>query len=259
MAEFIIALCSAIAATLVGFAIPPLVRFFKNRSDPVTATVQVHPIRNEESGLQYGFPEPLNLSASEIDDLNEMDRQKFLEWVQIHGGVQVGHLRLTVTISGNRSQPVEVTGIHVKKTCKEPLTGAYMLGLSGLGEGPVIGMAFDLKEPVPVAHKYVNYEPSGNYFNEKKISLAPNEQQTLIITVSSDNKYCSFTFEMAVVDAGRVATVTIDDHGRPFALTPDLTNHDETHLYAAYRDLYLGGVITGGDWVRENPAAYGPW
>ncbi|MCX4639894.1 hypothetical protein OG775_33110 [Streptomyces platensis] len=253
------AVVSAAVSALFTFGVPGIMEAFEFSGDPVVPTPQVHPTENEESGLDYAFAEPLNLSAQEIDKLDNMDRGALLKWIRSRGGAQVGSLDVTLTIEGNRPHQVEITGIYVKKNCKAPLSGSYMESHADLGGGPVPKMAFDLNETTPVARRYVNGEVSGDYFEEERMWLAPHEQQTIKIEVASGKQYCNFTFEMSVVDDGEIVTVPIYDSGHRFSLTSSLTKPvDMPHPYAAYRDLYVGGVMTpGGRWIRENPVTYG--
>ncbi|SEC12551.1 hypothetical protein [Streptomyces sp. 2314.4] len=252
------AVVSAAVSAVFTFGIPAASEAIEFSGDPVVSTVQVHPAENEESGLEYAFAEPLHLSAQEIDKLNKMDRGTFLRWVRSRGGAQAGALYATLTIEGNRSQQVEITGIHVKKKCRPPLTGTYMDAPSETGGGPVYKMAFNLEETSPAAHRFESNEISGDYFEEERMWLAPHEQQTIKVEVDSGRQYCDFTFEMSVVDDGEISQVSINDSGRHFLLTPSLIKPgDEPHRYAAYRDLYVDGAMTHGSrWIRKNPATY---
>lgn len=157
-----------------------------------------------------------------------------------------------VTVMGNESKIVTITGMQVVKHCQAPLTGALFYNPSQ-GFDSTIRLSFNLDGPIDYAQYKSGPIFLGNVFQEHVVTLQPGETHTFSIYVETALHYCQFTFQMTVATPNGVVAESIDDNGKPFQLT------SQAPQFSAYQAIYAGGVESpepNGSYVQVNPKTY---
>lgn len=217
-------------------------------------------VRNVLQGGTYVFPQKRVLTAAELRTLNQFNltQPQYDTWFRSRGAVDPEFSNLKLVVEGNRTHPVQVTGLRLIKHCQQPLDGTLFASPPG-GSNPTLRIGFNLDSPASIAQDYRGsfypYPMSGDYFAEHTISLSRSEVQTLQVSAITTKQYCEYILELTAVDGGTTVTETITDHGRPFRVTAlKFANQDP---YSDYKALYVGGVLTRkGAFIAENPATY---
>jgi len=217
--------------------------------------------------VSFVTPRPSVLSTAQLSALNSSataGNSEYEAWLLDHGAVPTGLGLISVTIVGNSVTPVTITQMQVVKQCAQPLTGTLFYDPSNVG-GPtsVPTVYFDLDTAVTVG----TYAPptgsgkaaGGSFFAKEVVKLGLHEQQTLAIQVRTARQYCTFTFQLTIATSSGQATETIDDNGRPFALTAANNGPFSGPPYSAYHVIYAGGKANaqhGGTFIRVDPERY---
>jgi hypothetical protein len=210
---------------------------------------------------------PSVLSTAQLSALNSSataGNSEYEAWLLDHGAVPTGLGVISVTIAGNSVTPVTITQMQILKHCGQPLTGTLFYNPSNVG-GPISvpTIYFDLDTAVTMGA----YAPppgsgkpaGGSFFAKEVIKLGLHEQQTLTIQVKTAMQYCTFTFQLKIATSSGQVTKTIDDNGRPFALTAANNGPSSGPPYSAYHVIYAGGKAStqhDGTFIRVDPERY---
>ncbi|MFD7975298.1 hypothetical protein [Streptomyces sp. NPDC059071] len=188
------------------------------------------------------FANPRALSKEELRGLNASD--DFGAWAHEHGAVGIDEAQtIGFTLRGNRKHTVRIQGMKlVKKTCTAPLSGMFLYSPQAGGAGN-LELNFNLDGP--------NRTVESDYFAKRNVTLTKDEQETFVITTPTKTRSCTFTIEAAILDQDKNTTLTIDDNGRPFAVTARLDMKQ-------YQILYVGGVAAcpPNGWSRQDPRTF---
>jgi hypothetical protein len=205
------------------------------RAEGVTPMTR-EPLYNEATGSVKP------ISGARLAELNSAYRSGSPEAGQILaslGAAQIGSGSADVTLVGNEKSTVTITGLQVVKHCQEPLDGT-LFSSSSSGLRPTLPVNFDLDR---------DGSDNSNPFPGKVVTLAPGETFTLTVSAETSKFYCQFSFLMTVTGAYGTVSETIDDNGRPFALTAGMAS-------GKYRIVYIGGVGSpddNGNYASVNP------
>lgn len=225
---------------------------------------QVTPI-NTAPNFSFVVPRLLVLDSTQLAGLNSEDESDITKLETSERGVPTGSGFINVTVMGNASKTVTITGMRVIKQCRPPLGGTFFYNPPA-GGGPTIGLGFNLDSPADYAQNVErSYEYSGDYYQTHVVTLEPGEPQTFTIDVSSVRHYCQFYFEMSVATAQGNFTEKISPPGGQFQLTGSAaqwTNPSNGAINCSpYQAAYIGGVAVpdpaaNSSWVRVNPKTY---
>lgn len=237
-------LAAVLAALLAAFG-GDVYKWIKGGVTPKGDPVQV------DSVSVHIPPEPGAVFAGEVtataDDLKFLtdNPQKLGEWAHKKGGVGFSDSQsINITLRGNRDHKVRITGMNlVKESCSAPLTGTFFLSPTA-GSSEYRALSFDLDSPGSTV--------ASDYFAKKAITVGRGEQEAFTVMTPSKNQSCSFKIEATVLDEDEESKLTIDDNGRPFAVTAGLDDDSK------YKALYVGGVgsCPPGGWTRQDPKRY---
>jgi hypothetical protein len=229
------------------------------------------------SGDSFAFPEPLNISPVQLQAFDSTSRGYMPGWVGLnqnypwawaHGGAAVTGIAITLDLRGNRKSPVRIQGMQLAEQCRTPAVGTLFYSPSA-GGGHVIKMGFNLDKVHPIA-QMDNGGGAGfgkPYFSEETITLAHGEKQQLQVGASTQQHYCAFRIDMAVLAGNRIVHELIGNGKQPFRVTAAPTAPDpilrgqRTIKYRAYQRVYVGGVASdtvgcSTKWVGVDPATY---
>ncbi|PZG46478.1 hypothetical protein C1I98_14550 [Spongiactinospora gelatinilytica] len=185
-------------------------------------------------------------------------------WFRRNGVAEDGIIK--VVLRGNSDHKVRIINMAAVAKCGPPLHGTLFYRSAGGADDDIIRRGFDLDSADPRAQLPKGWDPRGDHFTQKTISLVRNEDVTLVLVPTTAEHFCEFTFKMDVLVNGVRTSMKLDNNRKPFRLTSliekrdkkrdDLTRIDVT----AYDVLY---VYATNDldrrrpgWSRWDPAAY---
>jgi hypothetical protein len=211
----IAAIVVLVAAVLVGGYF-----LFRNQStdsgQPVGVVVQDN-TDPSVGGVIYALADPLSPAPPTITvgpQLNAVVHQ--------HDGVRVDHLDLTLVLTGQRDEPVTITGIHAVTHKHLPPWGGTLLFTPGQGEEDTITSCVGIggADPVlrirpPSATDCASTYPP--FFAQHNLSLSKGETSVVSCrVVATTDGYFEFTLIMDVVADGQSQEITITN---PLRLT----------------------------------------
>ncbi|MFJ9417623.1 hypothetical protein ACIRPT_26140 [Streptomyces sp. NPDC101227] len=124
-----------------------------------------------------------------------------------------------VTLEGNRSHTVDITGIHIKVRSKAtPTPGGTLLVYPSQGEDTNIKIGFNLDEPVPVPR---NADREGEAFGERyfdghSVSVKKGEIVNFGFTFQTVKWDVTYDLVLDEVINGEHTTQTVTNGSRPF-------------------------------------------
>jgi hypothetical protein len=195
------------------------------RGDPFTVTVVTDPPHEAVPG------------AVARERLDSLDSQRAIESMRPPFSEALGRSRFVpanqaatyLQLTGQRSQPVNVTGIHIRVLKREPpLTGTLLLGPGPQGSSPDVVLQATVDDPSPrlieSGGQATSREP---YFATHHISLSRAETVRVVLFTTASHCYCEWDVaidyladgKQAVLYAGRDGIVHGDRDPRPFAIS----------------------------------------
>jgi len=269
---------AGVAATVVAAAVAAvLVPYFTSLGNKVSNSLNQPgqpggpPVKVDLVTLEQGpnqsrvFPGKLTLSASQLESLNSLHAYSpaTQNWFTSRGAVAADGVLIQLVVQGNRNNPVRIVNMQPVENCHAPLTGTLFYSPSA-GADTATQMLINLDDPLAPS-KYIasangQITSGKNFFQHFTVSLKHNEQYTFLISAYTAKQYCSFTFNMSVLDGSRTLTETVSDNGKPFQATVIYgQNSVSPGAFSRYQEIYAGGVApgsSGGKWARVNPATY---
>ena len=141
------------------------------------------------------------------------------------GGVVAGAVTLDITITGPSDHVALLTGLdfHVVRR-RQPMTGVLINDAHGCGAGGVFrygSVDFDGAPPYWTTPKRLPARTAETYQPLRfPYKIGADDLETLAIDVSTQHCRCSWTAALHISDGDKLETVTVDDDGSPFELTP---------------------------------------
>ncbi|WP_139177278.1 hypothetical protein [Geodermatophilus siccatus] len=250
---------TATAVTAVGSRLEEVVTKATETGPPVSVD-QVMEFRSDMYGDSVAFARGASFTDADLAELNQIDQDfggmDSVEWLESRGGVAPDIVLIQLALSGNRTGSVRITNLEVHPDCSAPLDGLWFEDPPA-GADDSIRMHFDLDDSNPVAKvASMDGSPTGepeDYFPARTISLKQGEQQVIIVSASTEEKYCSFFLDMTVLEGDETSTHRITmPAGSPFEVTASLPLDQ-------YEEVYLGGVVCY-PWVKAGNAFFnGDW
>ncbi|MEU6274098.1 hypothetical protein ABZ871_17075 [Streptomyces populi] len=124
-----------------------------------------------------------------------------------------------VTVEGNRSHTVDITGIRIKVRSKvTPAPGGTLLVYPSQGEDTNIKIGFNLDEPVPVPRNADSEGEAfgGRYFDDHSVSVKKGEIVNFGFTFQTVKWDVTYDLVLDELIDGRHTTQTVSDGSRPF-------------------------------------------
>lgn len=224
-----------------------------------------------DGGRSHALPEIHHLTATQLAGLSLSPSafNKFIE--KNHGAAADGAGRALVqlTLRGNRSYPVLITGMKILKQCGPPMRGTLFYSPPA-GEVSNAMIGFDLDSPTPQADTVTITGSDGklgsSYFLSRHITLN-GVQDTQVASIEATTAgSCSFRLVLQVLDKSQTINETVNDStaigaGPPFRITRMITRPslEPPELgdpnFTAYGLTYVGGVMDAscrGYWTRVD-------
>jgi hypothetical protein len=205
----------------------------------------------------YALPNRLQLTSVQLTQLNANAPTSTggKAWFAAQHAVIASPATVTVVVEGNRSGAVRIMGIQPVASCHPPLAGTLFYSPS---QG--IDTNIQLLVILDAANPEARSLDGSDFFTAHTVSLTHGEQETFVIAVEARRAYCSFTFDMTVLDGSKTVTETISNAGQPFAITA-LDQQSSGPVYGAYQAMYIGGMASaargsGLNWAQVDPGTY---
>ncbi|MEU6932300.1 helix-turn-helix transcriptional regulator [Streptomyces sp. NPDC046374] len=216
------------AAAVVGLVVPAA--YVVGRSDDNKAGA---------AGADAGPPAPLSVGISSYNWEEPCGQYYVLDqqpahvpppptpqdtrgWARALGGIDGGHLRIQLTVTGRTQAPVVLTALHVRVTERaKPLDGSvYSMG-DGCGSG-IVPQTFDadLDAPRPYLKPVAGQDgdrvvPAKNF----PYKVSTGDPQVLNLDVHTEQYVASWYLELAWSSGKEHGTVRVDDGGHLFRTT----------------------------------------
>ncbi len=167
----------------------------------------------------------------------------------------------------NRSHPVSISDIQVRKSCQAPYSGTIFdakAHITSAGAGPPgsqLGIDLDSSNPeVMLAKGWDTSNWTHEYASGLPVPIPAQGSYEFDLRAIALHHACSFWLVLTVVDRGSERSLTFGDYGTPFrvsALLPRALRQKKSndHPYVGYSRLYVGMAASpwaDGTWVREN-------
>jgi hypothetical protein len=150
------------------------------------------------------------------------------------GAARIGKSILDLVVEGSAEHEVTIVDLRPEIVVrKKPVHGAQFRCASA-GAVEAIGFEFDFNEPHPVVREVGHGEGRGSpYFSDgDTIVLKQGEVQPIQITaIAAEGAYVAWNLVVEAVVDSKIETFTVDEHGRPFQLTPDLPANSFDRYY----------------------------
>lgn len=190
---------------------------------------------------------------------------RLIEELRATGGANPNELMLSLTLEGRRSQPIHVDDIRpVNIHHSAPYSGTF-LNIPPQGPGETVKIMFNFDEVEPRARTAIytggRHEAGGLFFQDNTLTIEDAKQNTIFVKSITTRWAVTFDIRIDYRIGDKPDHLLINDHGRPFALTP-MNCTDRSQLdangatvadgHAAYERVWkLRGDFQGIEPVQE--------
>ncbi|QXJ25799.1 hypothetical protein AGRA3207_007350 [Actinomadura graeca] len=158
-------------------------------------------------------------------DANAYNLSRLIEEVRSAGGANLQKLNLVIKLEGRRNQPLFVDNVHpvnIKRT--KPYRGS-LVNIPPQEGGETIKMMFDFDQIDPRAREVSGpkggpYKPGDLFFNNRTLTVQDGQQDSLLIQSITTRQAVTFEIRIDYRIGNRPKHLDINNHGRPFALSP---------------------------------------
>lgn len=156
------------------------------------------------------------------------------------GAANPNVLTVRVTLEGRRNQPIKVDTVEPVNIRRQAPYAGIFLSIPPQGGGNTIKMIFNLDEAHPIARLPVpvkegdppkptqsdGMQPGPPFFQNTTLTLGDGEEDAIVIKSVATRWATSFDIRIAYRVGDQARTVTINNAGHPFAVTPlNCTDH----------------------------------
>jgi hypothetical protein len=169
------------------------------------------------------------LDSAESQQAIESMRAPFKEAIGKARLVPADQTTIYMQLTGQRSQPVNVIGMHIRVLKREaPLTGTLLLGPGPQGDSPNIVLQATVDDPSSKLVELVNGVPAQQpYFATRHVSVARGEAVPFALFTRAGHCYCEWDVAVDFVADGRQSVLYVGRNGivhgdrdpRPFAIS----------------------------------------
>lgn len=218
---------SAIGTNVVNEVFPGIWRLITG-TDSLRINVRDAPGANDGFALAIWSSQGLASQLGHVDGCESL-----LATADDLGAVRVGRSYKDLVVEGSTDRDVTIVDLRAEVVDRRPpMHGAEIHCQSAGGIGG-IGISFDFDEPKPVARRVSEDTNNGKpyFLNGDAIMLKQGEVQPIQITAMTTHGYVVWNIVADLVVDGESETITIDDNGEPFQLTPGPPDVKFTHYY----------------------------
>lgn len=219
---------SAIGTNIVNDLYSDVSRWVSG-DDPLRVNVRDAVGANDGFTMATWSPRPIEGRGEAIDGCESL-----LATAKKAGAARVGTSISDLLIEGGTDRDVTIVDLRAKIVDRRaPMHGAEF-HCESAGAVAGIGVSFDFDEPQPVARLVSDDADDGTPYFAKGdvIVLKQGEIQPIQITATaSRDEYVAWDLEVDLVVDGASETITIDEGGEPFQITPGQPNADFKRYY----------------------------
>ncbi|MEU4516284.1 helix-turn-helix transcriptional regulator [Nonomuraea wenchangensis] len=262
-------IAASLAVLPLMTASAPLLSAERQQPPSANSSGDIHySLQYQDSGFDLVLPKGVALSAEQEAILSnwskaDLDREEIgladlRAELRAAGAATPVELNLLLKVQGKSDQPIYVDSVKpVDIRHTEPYNGTF-LNIPPAEPGKTIKMLFNFDEITPQARVPVwdrsntEYKPGPLFFSEKKLTIRDTDEDAIAIT--SITTRWAVTFKIRIdyrIGTGPSKSLTIDDHRRPFALTP-MSCLDRTRMDKDGEPARFGNVTYQQIWqMRE--------
>jgi hypothetical protein len=213
-----IAITAAVAA--VALALVPFAVVIIDKANDDDVIIQVLPVRLAVG--QSSSPSAVTPDHIPDSDLPPLDNAKFKEWARKHKAVYANRLEVSFITRSDSTQQIAIRDARVVVIeRKAPMSGTW-IEPTGAGPGPNRVLWANLDDDPPTI------STDGGW--EFPLVISQSEMEAFTVIAQVENCYCMFRIELEYIDAaGTLKTATVDDDGRPFAVTSTQNAKEKVH------------------------------
>lgn len=233
-------------------------------------------VRYEDHGFELILPAWVKLTAKQnkfLEDwgLSGSDSYSLFDLARdlraVGAATPIDEMNLVITLEGRRNQDIHVDNIRpVKIRRTSPYSGTY-LDIPPQDPGFIGQMLFNFDEHSPKAlipefrHRVAKTKRAkGLYFRKKTLTIKDGKEDAINIVVASTRHAVTFEILVEYHIGGKHRRMIINDHGRPFAVSPvncishegvnpAITGDDFPFGYASYDHVWS----LRRDWKSIDP------
>jgi hypothetical protein len=214
----------------------------------VVTVLEAQTVKSEEGGT-VAFSSDVEIDAADLAQVNA-STDHFAHLLDL-GASPVGRSFALVVLEGNRSDTVRIVDADIERDCSDPLDGTLFLDPPA-GADDSLRLDFDLDAADPTATR--RNSETGEHeqvFPAETISLAPEEQVSLVVTAGTRRQSCDFRVRFTILHGDVRSSILVPGSSEtPFRVTAQLEE-------SAYESVYLGGVACGaGEFVLASDAYF---
>ncbi|GAA5061630.1 hypothetical protein HNP84_005883 [Thermocatellispora tengchongensis] len=131
--------------------------------------------------------DPVHLDGGQLAALNAMTEEQAEAWFRRQGVAEDSLIK--VVLRGNNDKKVRIVNMVADATCGPPFSGTLFYSPPGGADDDIIKLGFDLDTPTPRAQLLEGWAWRGDYFTKKTISLARDEDITLLLVPETSEHY----------------------------------------------------------------------
>jgi hypothetical protein len=267
-------IAAAGTAVVVGVATTVLVPVLSGPFDDLigNATTTGPPIkihtRLEPAADDVVLPRSQVLSARDVATLSRLSPQDAATWLTAHReGIVADTRSLVLTLTGNRPDPVRITGVDVASSCRPPDRGTMVRMMEGRGGGvDSERMQIDAAKVNPTPYRVGQNGKEQPYFPYRTIVLKKGESQTVVVDVNptylamddpDEEQVCDVHLTLDLLQGDQESTEKVPATVRVMGVESEAAD-------ARYASLYLGTglcktfVPAQPGWLSDLRASCGP-
>lgn len=230
--------------------------------------------RPGDNGGSYVLPVARRLTDAQLSGMSTanytINAERFNNFIEKNRGAAAswtGRALVQLTLRGNRSYPVLITGMQILKQCGPPLRGTLFYNPPA-GEANNAMIGFDLDSAAPQADTMTGRDGKlgSSYFLSKHITLNGVQDTQVASIGATTTGSCSFRLVLQVLDKSHTINETVSDStaigaGPPFRITRTINQSGKPGEpnFPSYGPIYVGGVedaSCNGYWTRVDSHSY---
>ena len=231
------ATATAVIVPLLAQNANSLIAHVTTTGQPVAIHVELQPSVDDVS-----LPAGQRLSNADLATLSTMAPDEGALWLADHkNGVITSTRTLALTLTGNRPEPVRITGMSVDSSCRKPDRGTIVRMQYGRGAGVASErMEIDAEALDPQAYAYDANSKKQPYFPNRTIVLARGEEQEVVVDVNprfdlTDDpakvRVCDVRMSLRLLHQGTASTESVPGAVRVMGIEPFAADDSYAHVF----------------------------
>jgi hypothetical protein len=222
--------------------------------------VRVDVLHLDDQGYSMASATPYEPTKNEMSALapgNFDATEQLTNDLRARGWRDVGRLTLRVALQGRSNREIRVVDIRPTEIQRMPPLHGSLFYLPPQEGAASIVLLLDLDNPSPVANAVARYDewgpvPGRPFFESSTIRLGDRDEDVVMIRATAQRSAVKFRLKLRYLIGGDLKETVIDDHGRPFGITPlNCVRRGIASYQVAY--TWDGRVEHAARWQFDDP------